>query len=44
MVQVVNGRLNVPLGGWGGQRLIQAKTDPEKFRGYLRAALRSIDR
>jgi hypothetical protein len=37
MVHVENGRLNVPLGGWGGQRLIQAKTDPEKFRGYLRA-------
>jgi hypothetical protein len=37
LVRVVNGRLNVPLGGWGGQRLIQAKTDPEKFRGYLRA-------
>ena len=28
MVKVVDGRLNVPLGGWGGQRLIQAKTDP----------------
>jgi hypothetical protein len=37
MVKVVDGRLSVPLGGWGGQRLIQAKTDPEKFRGYLRA-------
>jgi Cellulase (glycosyl hydrolase family 5) len=38
MVQVQkNGRLNVALGGWGGQRLIQAKTDPEKFRGYIRA-------
>ena len=37
MVRVVSGRLNVPLGGWGGQRLIQAKTDPERFRGYLRA-------
>jgi hypothetical protein len=37
MVQVVKGRLNVQLGGWGGQRLIQAKTDPEKFRGYVRA-------
>lgn len=37
LVRVVNGRLNVPLGGWGGQRLIQAKTDPEKFRGYIRA-------
>lgn len=37
MVQTVKGRLNVPLGGWGGQRLIQAKTDPEKFRGYVRA-------
>ncbi|SPE51034.1 exported hypothetical protein [Verrucomicrobia bacterium] len=37
MVRVKDGRLNVPLGGWGGQRLIQAKTDPEKFRGYLRA-------
>src|SRR5208282_2804301 len=37
MIRVVDGRLNVPLGGWGGQRLIQAKTDPEKFRGYLRA-------
>jgi hypothetical protein len=37
MVRVVDGRLNVPLGGWGGQRLIQAKTDPEKFRGYVRA-------
>jgi len=37
MVKVVNGRLNVPVGGWGGQRLIQAKTDAEKFRGYLRA-------
>ena len=24
MVKVVNGRLNVPLGGWGGQRLLQA--------------------
>ena len=37
LVRVENGRLNVPLGGWGGQRLIQAKTDPEKFRSYLRA-------
>ncbi len=37
MVKVVDGRLNVPLGGWGGQRLIQAKTEPEKFRSYLRA-------
>jgi cellulase (glycosyl hydrolase family 5) len=37
MVHVENGRLNVPLGGWGGQRLILAKTDPKKFRGYLRA-------
>jgi hypothetical protein len=37
MVRVENGRLNVPLGGWGGQRLIQAKTDPEKFRGFMRA-------
>lgn len=37
MVQTVHGRLNVSLGGWGGQRLIQAKTDPEKFRGYVRA-------
>jgi len=37
MVKVVDGRLNVPLGGWGGQRLLQAKTDPEKFQGYLRA-------
>ncbi len=37
MVRVVKGRLNVLLGGWGGQRLIQAKTDPEKFRGYVRA-------
>jgi hypothetical protein len=37
MVKVVDGRLNVPVGGWGGQRLIQAKTDAEKFRGYLRA-------
>jgi len=37
MVRVVEGRLNVPLGGWGGQRLIQAKTEPEKFQGYLRA-------
>jgi hypothetical protein len=36
-VKVVEGRLNIPLGGWGGQRLIQAKTDPEKFRGFLRA-------
>lgn len=35
MVRVKNGRLNVPLGGWGGQRLIQAKTDPEKFRARL---------
>ena len=30
MVQTVHGRLNVSLGGWGGQRLIQAKMDPEK--------------
>jgi hypothetical protein len=37
MVRTVKGQLNVPLGGWGGQRLIQAKTDPEKFRGYVRA-------
>jgi len=37
MVRVASGRLNVPLGGWGGQRLVQAKTDPEKFRGYIRA-------
>src|SRR5512137_3036463 len=37
MVQVVKCRLNIPLGGWGGQRLIQAKPDPEKFRGYVRA-------
>lgn len=37
LVKVVKGRLNVPLGGWGGQRLIQAKTDPEKFRGHVRA-------
>jgi len=37
MVQTIKGRLNVPLGGWGGQRLIQAKTDPEKFRGYVQA-------
>jgi hypothetical protein len=37
MVRVEHGRLNVPLGGWGGQRLIEAKTDPEKFRGYLKA-------
>lgn len=37
MIKVASGRLNVPLGGWGGQRLIHAKTDPEKFRGYLRA-------
>ncbi len=37
MVKVVGARLNVPLGGWGGQRLIEAKSDPEKFRGYVRA-------
>jgi len=37
MVKVANGRLNVPHGGWGGQRLFQATTDSEKFRGYLRA-------
>src|SRR6185369_9057159 len=37
MVRPVEGRLNVPLGGWGGQRLIHAKTDPEKFRGYVKA-------
>jgi hypothetical protein len=32
MVRTVKGRLNVTLGGWGGQRLNQAKTDPEKAR------------
>jgi hypothetical protein len=37
MVRAVDGRLNLPLGGWGGQRLLQAKTEPEKFRSYLRA-------
>jgi len=37
MVRVVDGRLNVALAGWGGQRLVQAKTDPEVFRGFLRA-------
>jgi Cellulase (glycosyl hydrolase family 5) len=37
IVQVINGRLNIPLGGWGGQRLIQVKSDPEQFRSYVRA-------
>ena len=38
MVQVQkDGRLNVQLGGWGGMRLIEAKTDPEKFRALIRA-------
>jgi hypothetical protein len=32
-----DGRLNVQLGGWGGMRLIQAKTEPEKFRALIRA-------
>jgi aryl-phospho-beta-D-glucosidase BglC (GH1 family) len=32
-----DGRLNVQLGGWGGMRLIQARTDPDKFRDLLRA-------
>ena len=32
-----DGRLNVQLGGWGGMRLIQAKTEPEKFRELVRA-------
>ena len=36
MVRVVDGRLNVPLGGWGGQRLIHAKTEPETFRRLIR--------
>lgn len=38
MVRVeADGRLNVPLGGWGGQRIIQAKTDPEAFRKHVLA-------
>lgn len=32
-----DGRMNVQLGGWGGMRLIQAKTDPENFRTLVRA-------
>lgn len=36
MVKVgADGRLNVPLGGWGGQRIIQAKKDPEAFRAHV---------
>lgn len=31
-----DGRLNVPLGGWGAQRLFHAKAEPEKFRGYIK--------
>ena len=37
MVRATNGQLNVSLGGWGGQRLIEAKTAPDKFRGYVQA-------